>query len=652
MTEGTQKVYFATSKIYGKKTLYKPDELVYNALPTVIKTFTSESEAASHQLTHGTQMIDKYVYTYQEYYASMFQFDEEEIRNHMDANSGSIEGFGLTAKTYADWFIADFDHKDGIKGVIPQLSKALMYFDANNIEYYLYASGKKGLHLYIPMQYFTFPDQYRDKMHIVFSSIADWMEKEFKWENGFIDRLYNPVRMIRFPFSLHPDTGLIKTVCIFNPNKYNPASPVRDYLSVEDQITKDIAVVMRKQLFEPWTGTVQRTIEIVPEEKPVYENSPADVLNKSFIVPKGERMCVYTMLNSTNIEGHRRKIAMVLLFWLKEKGYPEELAFKFMEYWSSKLVKPLTHQELIDVFRYYGRYSMSCSHEDMRRYCPKSNLCSYWKGEMLSQKVTGIEDALQMTRELANESTATRFYFNEVIPGMKGFMSTKFGHIGCIAAASEVGKTWFILNILAKIKRMNFLFFSYEQSKYELLLRIASLLGLDINNPEEASFLMEQMSNIYIDDSGTTTLDEQLYVKQAIEEKHGIKIHCIVIDYIQLVPVEDRNFPGKFISNNTQAMVEVSKRIKTLAKREEHGYLCLSQVPKEASGNGNTMLTAEDMKDSQALNKNLTNLKFTIIFLANKRHTRRDKCKKYGNNLSIHDTKYQTSVECVVRCAA
>jgi len=148
---------------------------------------------------------------------------------------------------------------------------------------------------------------------------------------------------------------------------------------------------------------------------------------------------------------------------------------------------------------------------------------------------------------------------------------------------------------------MNFLILSYEQSRYELLLRLASLHGLDINDPDEAQLLISKMSNVFIDDSGATTLNEMMGVVRSVEEKHGIKIHWILIDYIQLVSVEDKNNPGRFVTNQTQAMVEISKRIKSWAKTNEIGFIFLSQVPKEVSGNGNTMLYAEDMKDSQAL---------------------------------------------------
>jgi len=292
---------------------------------------------------------------------------------------------------------------------------------------------------------------------------------------------------------------------------------------------------------------------------------------------------------------------MCLIFWLKEKGYPEDLAFKFMEYWSSKLIKPLTQTELIDVMRYYGRYTLTCQNEDMKRYCPMNKSCSYWKNEVLAQRVSGFEDALEKTRELANETTATRFYFNEFIPGMKGYTSSKFGWIGGIGGASEIGKTWIVLNAMAKIRRFNWLFFSYEQSKHELMLRIASLMDLDINNPEDSQQLLQNMSHIYIDDSGVTTLDEQMQIRRAIEEQKDIKIHFVVTDYIQLVPVEDRNYQGRFISSPKEAMVEISKRLKTWAKAEEFGYIYLSQIPKEASGNGNTVAYAEDLKDSQAL---------------------------------------------------
>ena len=602
------KVFLGANKIYSQRKIYTAEELVNSALPHVVKVYKDEDFAGGQpKLKFGTQMLSTgdgvhRLYSYQEFYASLFQFDEQEVTDHLERNDGSMEGFsGTNPKVMADWFVADFDSPDGIKGVIPNLSKALMYFDAHKIPYYIYASGKKGMHLYIPMNVFVIPEQYKTQMHVVFSSIADWMEEEFNWEHGFIDRLYDPVRMFRFPFSLHPSSGLIKTIALFKSDKYNPAAEIKQYLSVEKDIDKDTAVLLRRPLFIPYEGKIYKTIEITPKEKPVYENSPADIVNKTFITPRGERMCVYSMLNASNIEGQRRKVALVIIFWLKEKGLPEDLAFRFMEYWSSKLTKPLTHNELLDVMKYYGRYRLSCSHEDMRRYCPENNTCVHWKNEILSKKVHDLKDSLSETLALANETNETRFHLDEFISAMPGFSSTKYGHIGAIAAASGVGKTWLALALMSNVKRLNFLFFSYEQSRHELLLRVASLKKLDINNPEESDMLLAEMSNIYIDDSGTTTLDQQLQVKRSLEEKHGIKIHVVVVDYIQLALVEDHNNPGKYINNQTQAMVEVSRRIKTDAKKDQYSYIFLSQVPKAVSGNGNTMITSEDMKDSQAL---------------------------------------------------
>ena len=104
-------------------------------------------------------------------------------------------------------------------------------------------------------------------------------------------------------------------------------------------------------------------------------------------------------------------------------------------------------------------------------------------------------------------------------------------------------------------------------------------------------------------------------IKAAIEDQHGIKIHFIMTDYVQLIPVEDYNIPGKFITQPTQQMVEISKRLKTRTKREQFGYIFLSQVPKEVAGNGTFVLYAEDMKDSMALQA-MSDWVFTMWLLA------------------------------------
>lgn len=173
-------------------------------------------------------------------------------------------------------------------------------------------------------------------------------------------------------------------------------------------------------------------------------------------------------------------------------------------------------------------------------------------------------------------------------PSLDNYITLRPGAITIIAGRPRHGKTTMLINLLAnqlqQFPQSRFLYFSYEESRKDIAVKILTLLSgetintyQNIRNIENylrgdnnSRNLLEQGRNIlreYLDSSRLQIIDIPYYVdelcttiRHILDEKHLPPVSAIYIDYIQKIKIK-----GKFQSRQIEIQ-KTSEQILELAK--------------------------------------------------------------------------------------
>ncbi len=179
-----------------------------------------------------------------------------------------------------------------------------------------------------------------------------------------------------------------------------------------------------------------------------------------------------------------------------------------------------------------------------------------------------------------------------------------------LAARPGMGKTSMALNILlhaGKFSGKSVAFFSLEMSREQLALRLISnesfvdnkklVTGkLSENDWEKVAAAADALNRtkILIDDDSTVTVADINAKCRRIED-----LGLVVIDYLQLMQSSGgRQYSGE---NRQQAVADISRALKIMAKELNVPVLCLSQLSRAAEGRTNKRPMLSDLRESGAI---------------------------------------------------
>lgn len=205
-----------------------------------------------------------------------------------------------------------------------------------------------------------------------------------------------------------------------------------------------------------------------------------------------------------------------------------------------------------------------------------------------------LEDAISELYEQVNSNASengaltgsfTGFDFLDKKGGLQG------GNLVIIAGATSQGKTSFAnsisLNAIKTGKKVAF--YSMEMSKKEIASRIVSSASrissskLLYSPLTEGEFMLmdrgvgslnDCMKNLFFDDRSISNVDAILSSIRSMKIKHGID--GAIIDYLQILNVNMKN------QNKEQAMADVARRLKNLAKELDIWIIALSQLNRDS----------------------------------------------------------------------
>ncbi len=177
-----------------------------------------------------------------------------------------------------------------------------------------------------------------------------------------------------------------------------------------------------------------------------------------------------------------------------------------------------------------------------------------------------------------------------------------------IAGRPSMGKTALSLSIAKNIaiKKIPVAFFSLEMSKEQLATRLLSLTAKidssmlrrgrihnpDIENIHKALEILEDIP-IYIDDSAGITVTELRAKTRRLKREKGIEI--AIIDYLQLMKASPN------IESREQAIADISRSLKSLAKELNIPVIALSQLNRMVESRQDRKPQLADLRESGAI---------------------------------------------------
>ncbi len=188
-----------------------------------------------------------------------------------------------------------------------------------------------------------------------------------------------------------------------------------------------------------------------------------------------------------------------------------------------------------------------------------------------------------------------------------------------IAARPAMGKTSFALNIglnVAKKYNSTVAFFSLEMSREQLVMRLLSgesfvdsqkMATGKLSEEEWQNLCMASASlsqtDIRVDDNPSITVAEMNAKLRRVEN-----LGLVIIDYLQLM---NSSGYGKTNENRVQAVGEISRSLKIMAKELNVPVICLSQLSRAVESRTDKRPIMSDLRESGAIEQDAD----AILFL-------------------------------------
>lgn len=186
-----------------------------------------------------------------------------------------------------------------------------------------------------------------------------------------------------------------------------------------------------------------------------------------------------------------------------------------------------------------------------------------------------------------------------------------------IAARPGMGKTSLALNLLtnvAKVTGKTVAFFSLEMSREQLAMRLVSNESYVDNNKLITGKLSEEewrkigiaanalsQTDIRVDDNPTITVAEMNALCRRLDN-----LGLVVIDYLQLMT----SATGKESENRVNAVSEISRALKVMAKELNVPVVCLSQLSRANESRADKRPMLSDLRESGAIEQDADQVMF------------------------------------------
>ena len=547
---------------------------------------TAHSTASLKNLMSAEELV---TYTPEgEFHTSLCYFLQDMVV-YMQSNNGSVAGY--TGEAYGDWFILDIDVEGDIDTATKTAISIIEYMERRGIEPIVFYSGKKGYHIYIDKNYIEYPSELNKHWNVAMKLFAKYMIEQIPEIADYLDlQLYTKTHTIRFPYSIHPGTNNPKMTLRYNKTELTLDKKIdiqKSFTWIPDKKESFKRMIFCNESipddeFLPSIDIRQFWIDSSKATKKERreEGNTVDMPNIF-----GKKVCIAKMKSMTPREGHRTNTAIRLVAYYREEGFSKSETSSLIRAWNDTLEKPIEDSianpclEKQILASYDKGLIFTCSDQYKMKQC--SSKCFYFKTKGMSegdclmggQMSAAVEKLKKIpTDQLINIS----LLWTEL---KRVCINPALGQVMTICAASGVGKTTILLNIMIFFRNINWLFLSYDMTKEEVAIRLTEIMGLDTSDPEQAKQFDERTKHIDIVDDAELHIDnvEAYYIKLCKQTRK--KYACIAYDFLDYVPSNGHS--------DTEKNSYAAKKIRTIGKSLKIAQIMLTQVPKEKGGNGN-----------------------------------------------------------------
>jgi len=515
-----------------------------------------------------------------EAYSSLFYYGAEMKEYYMSENTVS----GYSDKVYGEYFILDIDDED-VDALTIRCER--FFEDIKDLKYYLWFSGNKGFHVYIPKEYVNYPINLEDKWNIASHLFAQKIRELYPEIKDSVDlSVYDKVRIFRLPFSIHPKSGRKKALIKWS--KLDAEYPTRSFIT---PIFRKEEILQEILNGKPCPEAHRKMVTIEETDIPKHKEINIDTgVVKSYVeYPYGEKLCIYKMLNTYDLTGMRHKVALRLQSYWKEKGYNKEFVWNMLKVWNERLTNPMSPAELDNIIKFYDRgYIFTCNDDIKSHFCIKT--CHLYKSKDISEDyIYQGNDYLSRYIEDMKASKDNYIYMEDMFPDWP-LAPIKPGYVIVLAGGPGSGKTTFMLNMMNSFKKLKWLFLSIEMTGVDITDKFLKITETNWDDDISIQAFKNSMNHIITIDKPNIHIEEIKDYMNMMKSKTGIKPNAIVIDYLSLIASKGHN--------QTERAIHISRLLKQIAKELRVVIFVLSQVPKDLAGDGNIPLGLDAPKDS------------------------------------------------------
>jgi len=530
------------------------------------------------QLLTGNEISEYNIDPEQDYYISIFRYNEDQKRKATEA--GSVAGI---RDVVTDTLVWDFDSKDNValakEDTITLCKKLIedLNVDPNTIS--CYYSGNKGFHVVLPITESITPT--------VFKNITYEFGKDLKTYDASVST-YSSI--LRLEYTKHPVTKLFKTPF---------------HIAEIDEMTIDEIKDFSKTDAERDTGVIYSPLELPSEylvvdkektttTKPIPVLTAEETLNRP---ARGWKKYKWALAQGMFDNGERHSALIVLAATCRALGYDKESTYYLCKSALKKQSARTGSDEFPkeELWNNIIEQSVFSDRWEGGSYNAKNNLwlrsyCEKMKFDIEDEKEPEIYVELS---DLTEQFTkyATNFEQNIIKTGIEELdnnlilsTSTLNGLLGNPGS----GKTTFAMNFLHNTSMLNLgsTFFSLDMGApivYAKLVQKMTGLGfkkaLELYRTDEkkrnsiADKIKQEFRNVRFNfKAGYTVADlRDTVMKQ--EDKTGVKSRLVVIDYLECIssPYSDATASAGFIANQLKDMAnELETCILLLLQTQKH----------------------------------------------------------------------------------
>lgn len=489
-----------------------------------------------------------------EMYVSIYRFEDSITK--LD----SLADVPSTQKFYSDYLIFDLDH-ERLENAHEDTVRLCAGLEKIQAAHFVYFSGAKGFHVYVPSCQFGFAPTNDDG---ILKRMAEFLGSRFK---SFDPSIYNKTRVFRAPNSLNRKSGLYKI-------------PLR---AIEELSIGEVTALAKEPA--DWDHQLDLTLPKNPYLVDLYKKACLTTIRTVVDSEPKESHGDWGIIKSPK-EGKRNITLYQMCRDLARRAINERDASIIAHWWNTNLESPMRPEEVDTTVRSAYRKGVNELASD-----------NYFAS------IYNAKKALSSMRELYQnfEQNIVRTGYSFIDDYTMGFWK---GEVTFIISRPGNFKTCLLSNILHGISKATgkpSIFFSMEMAydslsmrhiqKAEHLSQIEVLEG--IRDGVAFENYEREFSNIFVVDLSSLNTDRVLEIIDKFKEEHG-EIGAIGFDYLSL-------FEG--CANNTERTAKMATELKTkIGKAANCPIFCLVQAKREYEGReGDIEIDKTAGKDSSSI---------------------------------------------------